>query len=288
MRRWAATIAVLLCATGCASGSSARGPAETSSSAPSSAAEALPTVGEPAPPVDGMSAEAVQLRTDAAAGGRIQVRITASDTFSVTSVALDSPGFAPLPPTRLISDFTPGRVTDLRTPFGDPRCDVSPEPASARLTVVRDGGQPEEVDVPLEADVLVRIHAKLCAAEALAELVDIEVTDLRADGDATTANLTLTRRSGTDEVRVTRLMRSVLVAVDVDLPLVLAADADTASTPLRFTPASCDAHVLAETKQPFLFPLAVQVADADEVAVSLPVTDETRARLQDLVQRVCH
>jgi hypothetical protein len=286
MRRWAAAVAAVLAVTACSPG--AREPAAGASTAEESSAAALPTVRKPADPMPGIDAEAVQLRTDKAAGGRIQVRVTASDEFSVTSVAVDSPGFEALPPTELTADFRPGRVIDLRTPIGAAQCDVSPVPSSARLTVVRPGGQPEEVDVPLAADVLQQIHADECAEQALAEDVAIEVVDLRDDGDGLAGSLALTRKAGEGEVRVISLRRSVLMAADVDLPLTMAADASDAATPLRFTPATCDAHVLAETKQPFLFPMTVQVGDREPVDVELPVPDDLRKRLQALVQRVCH
>jgi len=45
--------------------------------------------------------------------------------------------------------------------------------------------------------------------------------------------------------------------------------------------------VLAETKQPFLFPMTVQVGDTEPVDLDLPVPDDLRAQLQALVQRVC-
>jgi hypothetical protein len=278
MRRWAGAAAVLLCAAGCG----AEDPAVVERSlAP------LPVVREPARPVPGIAAEAVQLRTDAAAGGRIQVRITASDTFTVTSVALDSPGFEPVAPREISSAFVPGRVTDLRTPIGKVDCEVAPEPASARLTVVRDGGQAEAVDVPLEAAVLARIHADECREEALTRQVTVELRDLRADGESLLGSLTLVRRSGREEVRVTRLARSVLIAVETGLPLTMDPYEPEASAAVRFTPATCEPHVLAETKQPFRFPVVVQVGAAGEVTVDLPVDEDQRASLQELVRRVC-
>jgi hypothetical protein len=278
-------VAALLVVTGCGSGSES--PAASAPSSAASSSAALPTVRNPAEPVPGMEAEAVQLRTDAAAGGRIQVRLTASEDFSVTSVALDSPGFEPLPPTDLTADFRAGRTIDLRTPFGEARCDVSPEPASARLTVIRPGGQPEAVEVPLAAEVLERIHAHECAEKSVAEQVSIDVAGLADDGEGLAGELRLTRGTGEGEVQVVALRRSVLMAVEIDLPLVMAADADDAAAPLRFTPATCDAHVLAETKQPYLFPMTVQVGDAPPVDVELPVPDDLRTQLQELVQRVC-
>jgi hypothetical protein len=280
MRRWGAVVAVLLAVGACSPGADDPTVAEES-------LDPLPTVREPAQPVAGIEAEAVQLRTDAAAGGRIQVRITASDTFTVTSVALDSPGFAPVRPSELTAEFVPGRVIDLRTPFGRAQCEVEPEPASARLTVVRPGSEPEEVEVPLAAAVLKQIHTEECLEQALTQEVTVEVAGLRDDGDGLAGSLVLVRRSGAREAQVIDLRRSVLMAVEADLPLTLAADAPDAETALRFTPATCEPHVLAETKQPYLFPVTVRAGDAEPVTIDLPIPDDVRSQLQALVQRVC-
>ncbi len=271
MRRWAAGAAVLLVAA-CGGAPEAAAPAASS-----------------APPVPGIEAEAVQLRTDAAVGGRFQVRVTATgaEPFTVTSVALDSPGFGRLPAVEKAAELEPGRVVDLRTPLGPVRCGAEAEPAAALLTVVRGAGAPEELRVPMAAEVLGRIHASACAVEALAEVVSVSVTGMRADGEELVGRLALTRRSGADEVRAVRIARSVLVAVEADLPLVLAGEAAGADAEVRFTPATCEPHVLAETKQPFRFPVGIEVADEAEVVVDLPVTAELRGQLQDLVDRVC-
>jgi hypothetical protein len=279
-RRWGAAVAVLLAVSACSPGAEDPAVAEET-------ADPLPTVREPAEPVPGIEAEAVQLRTDAAVGGRIQVRVTASDSFTVTSVALDSPGFAPVRPVELTAEFVPGRVIDLRTPFGRAQCDVEPEPASARLTVVRPGTQPEDVEVPLAAAVLKRIHTDECVEQALAQEVTIEVADLQQDGDGLAGSLVLVRRAGAREVQATDLGRSVLIAVEADLPLILAPEAQEAAAPLRFTSANCEPHVLSETKQPFRFPVTIQAGDATPVAVDLPIPDDVRAQLQALVQRIC-
>ena len=272
MRRWVPTAVAVLALAACGG----------EPSAPRAEAAA-------APRVPGIEAEAVQLRTDAAVGGRIQVRVTATgeEPFTVTSVALDSPGFQPRPAVAADTEFQPGRVVDLRVPLGPVRCDAAPEPAAALLTVARDGGAPEELRVPLEAAVLTRLHAAGCAAEALGEVVAVEVGDLRPDGQELVGRLSLIRRSGSEEVRAVRVGRSVLMGVEADLPLVLAGDAQEVAGEVRFTPANCEPHVLAEAKQPFRFPLGIERDGEDEVVVDLPVTDEVRAQLQDLVRRVC-
>lgn len=256
-------------------------------------ADPAPTPVPPAasvPAVPGIEAEAVRLRTDEAVPGRFQVRITdtGDDDFTVTAVALDSPGFAALPDTAVSATFAPGRVIDLPTPYGAPVCGTEPLPAAARLTLVRPGGQVESVRVPLAADVLDTVHEEECAVLAVAEVVDVRVTGLADDGNAVSGTLTLTRRDGDQRVAATALGRSVLLDAAVDaLPLVLADGERSVSTRVSFTPATCDPHVLAETKKPYVFPLSVQVADADPVPMDLPLDDAARDRLAALVQRAC-
>jgi hypothetical protein len=236
-----------------------------------------------------MEAEIMRLRTDEAVGGQVQVRLTdTGDTpFTVTTVALRSPGFVPRPPTEVIAEFAPGRVIDLTVPFGDPVCDAATEPTVADLTVVRPDGAVEQVQVPAAAEVMALIHAEECAVLAVTAVAGIAVTDLREDGDALVGRLTLTRREGEEPVTATRLERSVLIDAIAELPLELAADDRTAEAEISFTAANCEPHVLSETKKPFVFPLSVTVGDDDEVPVDLPLDQPTRDRLTALVQRVC-
>jgi hypothetical protein len=281
VRGWVLAAVLLLAACGGAPAASRPSP-QTSNSSPA-------TRGTPAPPAPGIEAEAVQLRTDAAVGGRIQVRVTATgdEPFTVTSVALDSPGFEAQPAVEVSTEFERGRVVDLRVPLGPVRCDVAPEPAAARLTVVRGGGAAEELRVPLAAEVLVRLHAAGCAAEALADVATLEVSGLRLDGDEMVGDLALVRRSGTAEVRATRIQRNVLIEVAAELPLVLAGDAPEVTGEVRFTGVNCEPHVLSEIKQPFRFPIGIEVDGQDEVVVDLPVPAGVRSRLQEFVDHVC-
>jgi len=118
--------------------------------------------------------------------------------------------------------------------------------------------------------------------------VDVAVTDLADDGDSLTGSLTLTRREGDEPVTAATLGRSVLVdVVAEDLPLELAGEERSARTDVSFRSATCDPHVLSETKKPFVFPLTVQVGDDDPVTMDLPLDQAARDRLAALVQRVC-
>ncbi|HEX2075431.1 MAG TPA: hypothetical protein VHF92_16725 [Geodermatophilus sp.] len=282
MRRTAIALAAVL-AAGCAAGPAPPGSAERVPAMTS----AVPAV----PPVPGIEAEAVRLRTDRAVGGQVQVRVTATgeESFTVIAVALDSPGFAPLPAREVTAQFVPGRTIDLPAPYGDPVCGAAPEPAAARLTVARPDGVPEDLRVPLAAEVLTLIHTEECAVEAVLEVVRIAVTGLAGAGDAVTGRLVLTR-AGDDRrpVTVTDLRGSVVYGAAVGgLPLELRRDEDEVSSTVSFRAVSCDPHVLADTKQPYVFPLQVVVGGAEPVAVDLPLDEQQRGVLADLVDRTC-
>lgn len=283
MRRTVIVLAAALTAA-CGGASDAARPAPSSSDAPSSSA------GPTLPPVPGMAGEAVRQRTDEAIGGQFQVRITdtGEQPFTVTSVTLDSPGFAPLPAKPVTAEYAPGQVIDLPTHYGTPVCDAGVQPAAARITVVRPGRPAEEVRVPLAGTVLDLIHGEECAVQAVGEVVDIAVTGLHEEGDDLVGELELTRRSGHEPVTTQRLGRSVLLEANApDLPVELGGDDDTATVPVSFTPATCDPHVLAETKKPYVFPLVVKVGDGDEVPVDLPLDQAAKDKLAALVDRVC-
>jgi hypothetical protein len=206
-------------------------------------------------------------------------------------VAIDSPGFAALPATAVDTTFTPGRTIDLPTPFGAVDCAAAADPAAARLTVARDGAAPEELRVPLAGGTLAQVHREECAVAAVLEVVGIALTELAGapDGQSLTGTVLLTRRAAGDPVEVLALERSVLLelVVDRDLPVTLRPGEDEVALPVTITPATCDPHVLAETKKPFVFPLTVSVAGRAPVAVDAPVDDAQRASLHALVDRVC-
>ncbi|WP_157944008.1 hypothetical protein [Blastococcus atacamensis] len=69
------------------------------------------------------------MRTDEAVGGRFQVRVTDTGEapFTVSAVALDAPGFAPVPETPVTAAFVPGRVIDLPVPTAPWTAPSSPD-----------------------------------------------------------------------------------------------------------------------------------------------------------------
>ena len=282
---------LLLVLAGCAAGGDA--PAAGSAAEPTATTSAVtsPAMTSPAttsPAVPGIEGEVVRLRTDAAIGGQVHVRLTDTGTssFTVTAVALTSPAFAPQPTTAQTAAYAPGRTIDLPVPFGAVDCAAAVQPVAAVVELDRGSG-PEQVTVPLAGDDLQLVFDAECAAQRLAEQVALSVEGFAPDGDQVRGSVVLTRVDDGGDVVVTSVGRSVLLEPAVpDLPTTLADGDDEMTLPLTVGLATCDPHVLAEAKKPFVFPVAVEAAGGSAV-VDLPLSDQQRAQLQELVDRVC-
>ncbi|TFV62185.1 hypothetical protein E4P41_08020 [Geodermatophilus sp. DF01-2] len=281
MRRTALVAVALLCAacSGAEGGAVPRSAAGTTSATP-----ALPAV-------PGIAAEVVRLRTDAVVDGQVHVRVTGTgeEPFTVTGVAIDSPGFAPLPPSALTAAFEPGRAIDLRTSYGEPVCAAEVGPVAAWLTLIRPDGTVEEVRVPLAGDDLDAVHREECAVASLRAAAEVGLTGLAATAESVTGTVVLTRVGDDDRaVTVVDARRSIVLDVAVDgLPMELEPGEERTAAEVEFTAASCEPHVLAETKQPFVFPLAVAVGNAEPVPLPLPVDAAQEVLLWGLLDRMC-
>ena len=278
------TLAAAVLLAGCSSGAAGADARGTLQASATTARPALPAV-------PGMTAEAVRLRTDEAAGGRVQVKVanTGTEPFTVTSVALVSPGFTALPPREVSVEVPPGRRFDLPTAFGTAVCEAPVQPAGADLTVVRPDGRAEQLRVPLAGSTMELVHGEQCDLERLAETVALSLEELTDTGDVVTGTAVLTRVAGDEPVGVDALAGSVLLDAEpgTELPARLAPGATELRLPVSFSPARCDPHALGEAKKPFVFPLTVTVGETDPVVADLPVDEAGRALLQAYVDREC-
>ena len=295
-------LALVVVLSGCASGTDST---ETAGSTAALSAESAPSVTAPlaTPAVPGMTAVAVRLRTDVAVGGQFQTRITntGSAPFNVLAVSLDSPGFERLPFDPQSATYNPGATIDLPTRYGTANCadGVPVDPAFAALQVQRPDGKLEEVRVPLAApdDIIDRIHAEECNAVALAAAVGVSLgafTPAVRDGrPVLRAGILLTRGDSDEEIALFELRGSVVFDVsfaeEADPPPAMATDEDELEVPvvLRMTGRGCDAHVLGETKQPFLFPYFVTFDAGDPQYGVLDVSPEQRDALWSYVEVAC-
>lgn len=286
-------------------GCGAADPSESSDSAVDNSTSA-PSVNAPiAPPaVPGIRAVAVRLRTDVPVGGQFQTRITNTgpEPFSVLAVSLDSPGFQRMPFAGRAAVYNPGATIDLPTGYGPPVCDdgVAVDPLFTVLQVQRPGGQPEEVRVPLEAvdDIVDRIHHEECHALALDAAVEVSLGgDFSTTGvDASMvvpATITLTRGNSIEEIALTELRGSVVLYVlfagESEPPPTMPADENELTVPIEITITgrTCDAHVLSETKQPFLFPFFLTFDGGEPQYGTLDVSPEQQDSLWSYIRAVC-
>lgn len=294
-------VAVLTVLSGC-SASAGSGESETISSPDAAQSPVEPTAPVATPAVPGMRATAVRLRTDSAVGGQFQTRIanTGSEPFTVLAVSLDSPAFERLPFAGRPATYQPGATIDLPTMYGPALCGegVGVDPAFTAVQVQRPDGRTEELRVPLAApdDIIDRIHHEECHALRLAAAVDVRLGDFSSgelDGKTVVqATITLTRGDNTEDISIFELRGSVVfdvsVADDGDPPT-MAADEDQLVVPviLRHTARGCDAHVLGETKQPFLFPFFLTFDTGDPQYGVLDVSPEQQETLWAYIRAVC-
>lgn len=288
-RRWIAVAVGALALAGCAHGP-----------APDAGARSrdTPSYG---PAVDGMVALAWRTRLDDAEGGRFQIKLTntGSAPFTVLATSLDSPGFTQLPPNPRETVFRPGARIDMPTPYGPVSCDagVMAEPAYAVLEVLRPDKAREQVRVPMPSyyGVLTRVHEEECVAVAIAEAVTVELLDSRLVGSGSDqviqATLQLTRRASEQSIAVTDVVGSMLYDLEeregVRLPVDMAPQQAVLTVPIDIAPATCETHVIAETKKPFTFPLWLSLAGAEPQYSEIPTSEAQRESFYGLLVEVC-
>lgn len=297
----AGIMVVLTLASGCGAAPDSDGSADRPSD--TAAQSAQPTAAVATPAVPGMSAMAVRLRTDVAIGGQFQTRFsnTGTEMFTVIGIRLDSPGFDQLPFAGRPGRFQPGATIDLPTAYGAALCGdgIGVDPAYAAVQVERPDGLIEEARVPIEApdDILDRIHSEECHLIELAAAVGVTLggfTLAEDEGEPVLqTNITLTRGDNSEEIALSELRGSVVWDVsfaepDKPPPSMAPQDSELAvPVAVRMTGRGCDAHVLSETKQPFLFVFFATFDGGEPQYGLLNVSEEQRNALWDYVVVAC-
>lgn len=236
-------------------------------------------------PID-MTASAYRSRVDDAIGGQFQITIanTGERPIAVHTIALASPGFAPVAPTVREIELQKGGRIDIPTPYGGARCDSTVGPLAARLSVTRKGEPEQDVEVPLEQpyDIIDRIHSEECTAEQVLSKVSVELSlssPPLVSTDPLFASVVVSRGSFDGPIRVDELRGSVLYDLTGALPRTLQSDDDSLVIPLTITTASCEAHVIADSKKPFVFPIYLAFGDEKPVYARIPVPTDIQKQL---------
>ena len=255
-----------------------------------------PRAGVPAAEV---RADATQTRFDEVAVRRFEITVTNTgrEPFTVSAVRLSSPGFAPAEVLPREDEFPPSIRYDLPALYGEPRCGTSPVPAYALVTVRRASGRASTVRVPLHSEdgLLRALQSAECDRLQLAREVDVRLADAVQDGPLARAVVRVRRLTTTAAVTVTELRDSKLFTFTLvpaagggaALPAVLAPAATTLDVPVTVTAAACYGHLLADVKQPYLFPVFLRFDGGPPRYAELATDDAQHATLQAVLRTAC-
>ncbi|MFI2104288.1 hypothetical protein ACH436_13410 [Isoptericola sp. NPDC019693] len=273
----------------------------------------------------GLTAELRQDRTQYADHrAKLHVVNGSDETVTLLGGALDAPGYGPSSPDGPVRARTlaPGAGRDVRLRLGEVDCDAAPPAAlagaDAQTTPVAtatvllaagaapssttgadggDGGTAVEVQVTDPLARLAAVHREACAERLVASGVTLRVTDVRGaqvpapGGDAPGGRITLAVDpvAGGPDVRLVEISGTTLLSPAAGHAWTgddLAGQAD-GQVVLDVVPARCDPHVVAEDKRGTFLPVHAEVDGARQPEVYVPMTDQQRAAVYDLVHDAC-
>ncbi|MEO5709900.1 MAG: hypothetical protein ABIQ59_08760 [Nocardioidaceae bacterium] len=191
----------------------------------------------------------------------------------------------------------PGQTAAFTISYGAPQCSQPPATKPVLVAVVdgRTTRLPLQVEDP---QLLVRLHAKACAAQRLDEVASVDLrlstaTETVRGEEYLPGHLVLRRRPGaTGRVRLVDLGGSVLLELvprSGGAPrAALAGDRQVLDYQVLLGSAHrCDPHALSQSSQTFLLSAYVRVGDDPTQRVILPVTSAERDRLFGILHRDC-
>ncbi|MFD0558139.1 hypothetical protein FB566_3434 [Stackebrandtia endophytica] len=186
-----------------------------------------------------------------------------------------------------------GAIRDVFIAYGRGICgdELSPTAAPATARLLLTDRQRVDLALPHPDGTLDRLLATDCAAAYLDRTVSIAFRDWDTDSDGRLrANLELTRVGGAEPFRLDRLSGNPhfdLTVVATAEPVAILDGRDDRMTVPVVVDVDCDAHNLAEAKQPFRFPLWLTVGDRVAIPTTIPVTTSDIAHLETLRTRRC-
>ena len=216
----------------------------------------------------------------------VPVQFLSDDVVTVTSIALDTPHFEPLPPEPKRSLLHPERKVALQVDVGAPRCDPLPDvDPQVLLTVEGPEQPPAELVLPVPSWLLDDLRDRECAVAALRDAVDVRFGDFGSpDRIALETELVVERRSTTDPIEIERIAGSVLLTLEAQAdgtPVgTLRAGEDLLRIPVEVTATRCDAHGLAGSQKTFVFSAWVGIGDAEPVYLEVRPVPELEAAMR--------
>ncbi|MGV3757976.1 MAG: hypothetical protein ACO1PW_00340 [Actinomycetota bacterium] len=213
------------------------------------------------------------------------LRNVGDEVRTVVAVGLESPLYERAAMDEREVVLRPGaRQLVMPVPYGTARCEGDPEVAFTAVVRFADG---TELRVPAaegNEGTLARLHAKECAAAAVAESVELRADDWVRAGSTATGSLTLVAQRPGVEADVTELAGNVIFSLHPaeGASLRLAAGEEEATIEVVLRAERCDQHALAEVKRPFVFGAWVALGDAEPALVELHPTGAALAAVQEI------
>ena len=235
--------------------------------------------GASSPTVRPLTADPLQYRDDIATG-QMQLQLTnhLEEQLQVAGVQFLWEGFDSELRT-LDTLIGVGQRIDLPVSVRAPRCRIegttvlAPPPTdSARVVLTLADGTTRTAEVTDADGTAIAIHHAGCERRMIESQVVIGFDDVRRDEidgrPMTVAELTLDRVAATSTVRVVAAGNTIPFTLRFpDLPaaspvlMELPSGREQSSARVRFSEGRCDAHAVAETKQPFRFVLQLDLGD---------------------------
>jgi hypothetical protein len=207
-------------------------------------------------------------------------------------------------PTDVSITVVRGQVVDVPVPVGVARCSIvertinEPDPAStASVTITTEDGSIIVAPIYDPSGTLLDLHASQCQRAMVETQVSLEFVSLdivEFDGRPIVSGLLkLDRRGASGAVEVSAASGTIpfrlsFPSVSAGEPIVeLVADRTTASVAVQILEARCDAHAVAETKQPFRFVMQINFGDGEVIPYVVNPTAEAQPMLWATHQAAC-
>ncbi len=243
----------------------------------------------------GLTATVLQYREDEVRHVlSIKVRNSGAEPVRVVDLRLQWEGLEVVAPVVQDHLLGVGHALDLRTPYGDARCDggfsldAPPTTAAfAEATIELADGSTAVVAIPIDdvEEQLARLFRVDCRRQFIESVVTLELRGpwerVDPDGVATLRGaLVVERGSGDRTITISDVDGSILLDVLPAVPtsgplLVLDPEDAEGEVPIDVTSARCDAHALGESKKTYVFQVEIDVGDGPEgVIISPPAATE--------------
>jgi hypothetical protein len=264
----------------------------------SGCAAATPPAPPAADPPAGVSVSLAQWRLDEARHTiEVAVRNTGTTPVYFSDVQLVTPSFKTLPAEKSDALIRHTDRTDLRIPYGTANCSPTSLPTLRPATVVahlRTGSEALRrvvFKVPHPDPLLTTLLRDECSSFLITEAAGISFgTDWKIDGKVMRGSIVLTRKgAGTVTVReMDGTTHYNVTPARAHPPLVtLEAGRQQAEAAVSLTPAGCSAHVFAEAKKAFLFPVRANVDGGQERVVIVVPPKPLQDRLLSYALHTC-